>query len=288
MVTGLELIPLVLEVGPAAFKLIKKLIPQKGTKDVESSANSILAEMKPLTEAMKRVEGTTIRRAEPAGVAGELKQLIRTVEEGSQLVRKRKNQKELEEWIDSFRASLSIAMFRVLMVMAVNVEEIKQQLLPNQSPQMHIHVHFSDEKYRMAYKEFIHCINMFRGPEPPLKGVESVSADKTKIAKPQIPSVPKTTKLVAGSQTRKAVNNPTEPALKKVVFEVLARDDYGKKIVEKAACYVNGVVYAERVVQDNQERDLVIVIATEIFVVQDMINYLQTKLKRKHVYVKEK
>ncbi|KAI4305522.1 hypothetical protein L6164_028885 [Bauhinia variegata] len=297
MVSGVELIPFFLEFGPTVYGLISKLIMKKGASNFKSKlkiVNSILAEMKPL-EAMKQVEVT---KAGPAGIPEELKQLMQTVEEGNQLVHKSKNQKDLEEWIDSFMVSLSIAMFKVHLRTAVNVKEIKQQLLPNRSPQIHFHLYFSEEKHKVGFQKFIDCVNMPSGSKPLLQGVESVRTDKNKTneSKEQKQSVPQASKVVPCNQIPKNVNNhnPTddinqsEPVLKKVVYEVLARDDYGEKIVQKAVRNVKGVVCAERVVQDNQERDLVIVIATEIFVVQDMKNYLKTKLKRKHVYVKEK
>ncbi|KAI4305520.1 hypothetical protein L6164_028883 [Bauhinia variegata] len=273
MVTGLELIPFFLDIAPKAFELILKLIPKKGTSDYESkieSVKSILEQMKPFAEGMKQVD--------------ELKQLLQTVEEGEQLVHGRKNPKKLEQWIDSFRVLLPIAMFGVLMRMADNMQEIKQLLLFNQSPRINFHLYFSDEKCKVGYEKFICCINGLRGPEPPFQGVEFGSTDRTDVATPPMQSVPQTSSAVGGSR---AVYNPTEHVLKKVVFEALARDDYGKKIVEMAACNVNGVISAERVVQDNQQTDLVIVMATEIFVEQDMIKYLKKKLNRRHVYVKE-
>ncbi|KAI4305518.1 hypothetical protein L6164_028880 [Bauhinia variegata] len=271
MVTGLELIPLFLDIAPKAFGLILKLIPKKGTSDYESkikSVESILEQMKPFAEGMKQVE--------------ELKQLLQTVEEGKQLLHGGKNPKKLEQWIDSFRVLLPVAMFGVLMRMADNMQEIKQ--LFNQSPRINFHLYFSDEKCKVGYEKFICCINGLRGPEPPFQGVESGITDKTDVATLPMQSVPQTSSAVAASR---AVYNPTEHVLKKVVFEALARDDYGKKIVEMAACNVNGVISAERVVQDNQQTDLVIVIATKIFVEEDMIKYLKKKLNRKHVYVKE-
>ncbi|KAI4305519.1 hypothetical protein L6164_028881 [Bauhinia variegata] len=229
--------------------------------------------MKPLIEGAKTPDCSSSTRP-GSGVPEYLKQLIQKVDEGNQIVLKKESKEKLDQWIELLRHLLPRALLKAFTVIAEKEKDITPLLDSNQENRsISLRLHFKEDEHKKSFREFFDCANI--GSEPLLQ--DSVSTDKTKDAE-----------LV--KRRVQQASNTTELVLKKVVFGVLAHDDYAKRMVEQAArkCKVKGVLYAELELQNNQSQDLVKVIGTEIFDEEEMRKYLKDKLNRRNVDIKAK